>query len=188
MAKMANPTIQLTDPWGRVVLDKDALLEFFYKDLEPTGDLYVDESQAVVEYNQWCKIFDKPQLQLETATPLAVSPEEFHGERQSQWLMPEEYATLDIETWLYERCTTVEQITRVQEELELFQEHKMVDVLRLFVYITTTLRAANVLWGVGRGSSVASYCLFLIGIHRIDSIKYQLDIREFLRDSDKQRV
>jgi DNA polymerase III alpha subunit len=36
-------------------------------------------------------------------------------------------------------------------------------------------------WGVGRGSSVASYVLFLIGVHRIDSMKYNLDYKEFLR-------
>ena len=35
--------------------------------------------------------------------------------------------------------------------------------------------------GVGRGSSVASYILYLIGVHRIDSIKYNLDWKEFLR-------
>ena len=43
------------------------------------------------------------------------------------------------------------------------------------------LHDKNVLWGVGRGSSVASYALFLIGVHKIDSVKYDLDWREFLR-------
>jgi DNA polymerase III alpha subunit len=38
-----------------------------------------------------------------------------------------------------------------------------------------------VLWGVGRGSSVASYCLYILGVHKVDSIKYELDIHEFLK-------
>ncbi len=173
---------QKTDAWGRVVLDSDALLEFFYKDLDQSSDLYVIESPAISEYNKWCKVFDKAELQLTPAKPLEVTPVEFHKERQSQWLMPEEFATMNIDDWLYEKCTSAEQVTRVQEELELFATHGMTDVLRLFVYITTTLRDNGVWWGVGRGSSVASYCLFLIGIHRIDSIKYDLDIKEFLRD------
>jgi DNA polymerase III alpha subunit len=48
-------------------------------------------------------------------------------------------------------------------------------------YVVDTLRANNVVWGVGRGSSVASYVLFIIGVHKIDSVKYDLDWREFLR-------
>jgi DNA polymerase III alpha subunit len=39
----------------------------------------------------------------------------------------------------------------------------------------------NVVWGVGRGSSVASYVLYLLGVHKIDSLKYNLDIHEFLK-------
>jgi len=39
----------------------------------------------------------------------------------------------------------------------------------------------RVIWGVGRGSSVASYVLYLLGVHRIDSMYYDLDAGEFLR-------
>jgi DNA polymerase III alpha subunit len=78
-------------------------------------------------------------------------------------------------------CTTEEQTNRVTQELELFVQHKMFDLLFYLKYLVDTLRANNVLWGVGRGSSVASYVLFLIGVHKIDSIKYNLDIKEFLK-------
>jgi DNA polymerase III alpha subunit len=44
-----------------------------------------------------------------------------------------------------------------------------------------TMRVNNIVWGVGRGSSVASYVLYLIGVHKIDSMYYDLDIEEFLR-------
>jgi len=37
------------------------------------------------------------------------------------------------------------------------------------------------IWGVGRGSSVASYVLYLLDVHRIDSMFYDLDPSEFLR-------
>jgi DNA polymerase III alpha subunit len=66
-------------------------------------------------------------------------------------------------------------------ELELFEKHDMMDLLRFLIFLVDTLRANNILWGVGRGSSVASYCLYLLGIHKINSLKYQLDINEFLR-------
>jgi len=43
------------------------------------------------------------------------------------------------------------------------------------------MRENGIVWGVGRGASVASYVLYLIGVHRINSIQYGLDWREFLR-------
>jgi len=43
------------------------------------------------------------------------------------------------------------------------------------------LRKRNVVWGVGRGSSVSSYVLFCIGINRIDPLKFNLDVGEFLK-------
>jgi DNA polymerase III alpha subunit len=63
----------------------------------------------------------------------------------------------------------------------LFQERNMFDLLRFLVYIVDVMREHDIVWGVGRGSSVASYVLYLIGIHKIDSIFYDLDIEEFLR-------
>ena len=48
------------------------------------------------------------------------------------------------------------------------------------VYLVDYMRDNNILWGVGRGSS-ASYVLYLIGIHKINSIQFGLDWREFLR-------
>ena len=39
----------------------------------------------------------------------------------------------------------------------------------------------NIVLGVGRGSSVASYILYLLGIHKVDSLAYNLDIKEFLK-------
>jgi DNA polymerase III alpha subunit len=99
---------------------------------------------------------------------------------QSIWHMPEDYCPNLVEM-LYGMCTTEEQTNRVSEELEAFIQHNMMDLLYYLKYLVDTLRANNVVWGVGRGSSVASYVLYLIGIHRIDSIKYNLDWREFLR-------
>jgi DNA polymerase III alpha subunit len=57
----------------------------------------------------------------------------------------------------------------------------MLDLLRVLKYTVDTLKTNSIVWGVGRGSSVASYVLFLLGVHKIDSVKYNLDWREFLR-------
>jgi DNA polymerase III alpha subunit len=99
----------------------------------------------------------------------------------TNWFIPYEYKTMDIVDWLYQRCPTPEVRERVVEELRLFAKHDMIPVLKTMKYVVDTLRANNVVWGVGRGSSVASYVLFMIGVHKIDSVKYKLPINEFFK-------
>jgi DNA polymerase III alpha subunit len=109
-----------------------------------------------------------------------LSIEEFDSVNQVDWFMPDKYKTLDIENFLVQTCPK-ENYERLIEEIELFRQHNMTDLLRYLKYLVDTMREHNIVWGVGRGSSVASYCLYLIGVHKIDSIKYNLDIKEFLK-------
>jgi DNA polymerase III alpha subunit len=63
----------------------------------------------------------------------------------------------------------------------MYKERNLYSLLRYMVYLVDTMRQHKIVWGVGRGSSVSSYVLFLIGIHKVDSLQYQLDIGEFLK-------
>ena len=107
-----------------------------------------------------------------------IPPQEIDS---TNWFIPYEYKTMDIIDWLYQQCPTPEIRERVVEELRLFAKHDMIPVLKTMKYVVDTLRANNVVWGVGRGSSVASYVLFIIGVHKIDSVKYKLPINEFFK-------
>jgi DNA polymerase III alpha subunit len=101
---------------------------------------------------------------------------------QSEWLMPEEYKILDIENWLREQSPPWDpEHTRLEEELKAYKARNMLDLLRWLKYFVDTCSKEDVVWGLGRGSSVASYVLYLIGVHNIDPIKYNLDWQEFLR-------
>lgn len=99
---------------------------------------------------------------------------------QQLWNMPDAYKTLNIEKWVFDQ-SPLEHQSRVLEELIEFKERNMLDLLKWLKYFVDNCDTNNILWGVGRGSSVASYVLFLIGVHSIDSVKYNLDWREFLR-------
>lgn len=99
------------------------------------------------------------------------------------WLIPEDYKHMDIAEYLVNACPE-NNYKRLVDELELFQKHHMLDLLKTMKYIVDTLRKNNVVWGVGRGSSVASYVLFLLGVHKIDPIKYELQINEFFKGED----
>jgi DNA polymerase III alpha subunit len=100
------------------------------------------------------------------------------------WLVPKEYLQTDIKQWLLDKCVTEEEKDRVETEIQLYNKHNMIPVLKTMRYIVDVLRENNIIWGVGRGSSVASYCLFLIGIHKINSIKYNLSIGEFFKGEE----
>jgi DNA polymerase III alpha subunit len=110
-----------------------------------------------------------------------MTVEEFDRQNQGQWNMPREYIELDIAKWLLDRCNTDAERQRVGEELLLYLDRDMFPLLQYLKYLVDTMRKYNIVWGVGRGSSVSSYVLYLIGIHKIDSIYYGLDIQEFLR-------
>jgi DNA polymerase III alpha subunit len=106
---------------------------------------------------------------------------EFHQQQQANWLMPEEYKKLDIAEHILSLCQTEAELQRCGEELLLYQERGLFDLLRYLKYLVDTMTQHDIIWGVGRGSSVASYALYKLGIHRIDSLYYKLNIQEFLR-------
>jgi DNA polymerase III alpha subunit len=95
--------------------------------------------------------------------------------------MPQEYKDFDIAQYVLELCKTQEELQRVGQELLLYQDRNLFMLLRFMKYLVDTLRKNNIVWGVGRGSSVASFVLYLIGVHKINSLYYDLDITEFLK-------
>jgi hypothetical protein len=109
------------------------------------------------------------------------SVKDFDARLQSHWHMPDQYQQLDIAAHVLSLCSTPEQLQRCGEELLLYQARNLFDLLRYLKYLVDTMKQHSIVWGVGRGSSVSSYVLYLLEVHRIDSMYYNLDIREFLR-------
>lgn len=99
----------------------------------------------------------------------------------SEWLIPDNYKKFDVEAYCLSLAISNNEKDRVIQELVLFKEHKMMELLQTIKYIVDTLRNNNIVWGVGRGSSVASYVLFLLGIHKINPLQYDIPITEFFK-------
>lgn len=97
------------------------------------------------------------------------------------WIIPDAYLKLDLLPWLLERCSTDEERTRVDLEWKLYTAKGLTPVLQTVKYLIDTMRENNLVWGVGRGSSVASFILYLLGAHKVNSITWDLDPSEFLR-------
>ena len=150
------------------------------KDINGLAGLIVDHS---VDLEQLSKLIPGQQVFATWihAQDSAQSVEEYDHQQQQTWHMPEEYQLLDIAAHVLSLCNTAEQLQRAGEELLLYQDRGLFDLLRYLKYLVDTMKSHNVVWGVGRGSSVASYVLYLLEVHRIDSMFYDLDPREFLR-------
>jgi DNA polymerase III alpha subunit len=148
------------------------------------------------EVNRLSRIIVDPTVDLETAADMLehipdfirydslvekMPTEEFDHRNQSEWFMPEEYKQLDIAAFVLGLCTNEAELQRCGEELLLYQERNLFDLLRYLKYLVDTMTKNRLIWGVGRGSSVASYVLYKLKVHKIDSIYYELDPREFLR-------
>jgi DNA polymerase III alpha subunit len=167
--------------YGQVFRSEKEVLELLYQNpnLDITKINFSDPT-TIEKFNAAAKHCD---LDCKLSYPKVINStvDQFDQEHQKNWFFPDEYLKMNIETWLYEQCQTEDQFFRVKEEYELFQKFDMVMILRVAKYLVDTFRNNQVVWGVGRGSSVASYCLFLIGLHKVDSLKYNLDIGEFLK-------
>ena len=165
--------------YGEIIVDEEDLCDLVMqgRDIAALKNVIVDQS---LDLTRFPDILD-PVPELQTQRFHACSVPEFDRMRQETWFMPEEYKKLDIAEYILGLCATQEQLQRVGAELLSFQEHDLFDLLRYLKYLVDTMRENNIIWGVGRGSSVASYVLYLLGVHRIDSMFYNLDHREFLR-------
>jgi len=167
-----------TNDHGDVIFSEEDVIELIYNNPElDIGELFLDDTE---KYNSALKELglDLPIL---SNTPERESVKEFDKKNCENWHMPEKYYQINVLQWLLDKCQNDVEKMRVQMEYDLFEKKDFIRVLQFLIYFVDTLRANNIVWGVGRGSSVASFCLFLIGVHKINPLLYNLDITEFLR-------
>ena len=140
--------------------------------------LLCEDTQEIQKYNQAAARFGRPKLGIYQS--LDIGQEQFDTEQQAEWFMPDEYKSINLREHLISKCNNAE-VDRLDLELAEYNQRGMDNVLRYMIYLVDFMREHKILWGVGRGSSVASFVLYLIGIHRIHSIQYDLDFHEFMR-------
>lgn len=167
------------DDYGNVVFAAKDLYALILKGYDVLT-FTVEESPEIQKLRQVTDSLDNPDLMLKVYEEPTVDLATYMGEFRNHWFIPEKYKAIDVLEWLYEKCLTAEEVVRVQEEMDVYTRYDLHDMLRSLIYLIDTLRKNNVVWGVGRGSSVSSYVLYLIGVHRVNSLEYELDFSEFL--------
>lgn len=170
------------DNYGNIIFTEEGILELLYSGYSEIPSILIENSNDVMLFNQVAKIFDIAPIKV--YSPLTESIEEFDKRHQKNWRIPPEYQFIDLEKYFKDKCKTEEEINRINIELKLFKSKNMEMVLRALIYLVDLMREKKIVWGVGRGSSCASYCLYLIGIHKVNSLKYGLDIKEFLKNNN----
>jgi DNA polymerase III alpha subunit len=171
------------DKYGQAYTTESELSDMLYQNPTlPLGNFYVEDPTAFnAAVDKTYSKFDTLKQYLPLDYREDVPVELFDWNNQQTWRMPDEYKNMDIAQWILDQCSTEAELQRVGQELLLYQERDLFGLLRYLKYFVDTMRSNNVVWGLGRGSSTASYVLYLIGVHRIDSLYYDLPIEEFLK-------
>lgn len=167
-----------TDNHGQIILTENDLCDLYMRDpIRTIKNCLVDK-----QINLDSIFLSEENLPiLVEYVDTKLSTQDFDELNQSQWQMPQEYYEMDIAKWVLDQCKTEEELQRAGDELLKFHDRSMFSLLKYLKYLVDTMRRNNIVWGVGRGSSVASFVLFLIGIHRINSLYYDLSVDEFLK-------
>jgi DNA polymerase III alpha subunit len=159
----------MLDTQGNMYIEEDDLIELMLSNRQVK--ILPRDTQVYKTFEAQCKSYG-------IASPFILDS----AVSGVEWNLPDNYKTLNILDHLKNKHElTASQWSRVDMELAEFKQRNLNDLLRFLIYFVDQLRSNNIIYGVGRGSSIASYVLFLIGIHRIDSYRHNLDIKEFLR-------
>lgn len=165
------------DKFGQIVLNEHDLMDLYYKDPDIKFKNALTEKEIIIDPNLGLTV--TPNLILYNEPNKSI--QDFDDINQNNYLMPEEYKTLDIAKFVLEQCKNDSELQRAGQELLLFQERNMFQLLQYLKYFVDTMRKHDIVWGVGRGSSVSSFVLYLIGVHKINSLYYDLSIDEFIK-------
>jgi DNA polymerase III alpha subunit len=166
---------------GEMIFDEQDLCNLIMQGRDPTAmKMIVDRS---VDIESAIQILEDPSSLITWTFPdhSDISVPDWDNLQQQNWHMPQQYKDIDIAEHVLNLCRSDAELQRVGHELLMYQERNLFDLLRYLHYLVDTMKQNRVIWGVGRGSSVASYVLYLLGVHRIDSMFYDLDPSEFLR-------
>lgn len=178
---MSTALIELNDrtilDTGEVVLGYEALLRMARDgiDFHPHSAI---RDKMVDKYN---RVSAKP---IKLWTPGEM---ERPAPSSYEWDTPEPFKSVDV----FEVCAeslialglseSEKYVDRLTTELNEMSDRGMLDLIRHLMYMVVDFRERGVVWGVGRGSSCSSLVLYLIGLNRVDPVKYDIPLSEFLR-------
>ena len=139
---------------GDCIFTEQDAIDILYND--PNFDISKLFFDDIKKYND---SLNKTKLDLPNISTIPERPniDDFDTANINNWFMPKKYTEINVLQWLLDKCQTDEEKLRVQAEYDLYEKKKFIKVLQFLIYFVDTLRANNIVWGVGRGSSVSSF-------------------------------
>lgn len=168
------------DQYKNIILSVTDAIEVLLRG-NSLDDAYVNDQFEVSQFNTNAELYLESTERIKEPVTVDQSFEQYHKNLSTQWMIPDKYLQIDVQQYVLALTTTPEEKQRVQLEIKMYRERNLEPVLQLIIYLVDFMRKKNIVWGVGRGSSVSSYVLYLIGLHKVNSLKYGLSIEEFLR-------
>jgi DNA polymerase III alpha subunit len=113
------------------------------------------------------------------------------------WQLPQKYKDLNLREYVFDKFIEVgarlgyanlsepecdAYADRLDAELAEIERRGMVEFTKTIIFVLDTFREKGILWGVGRGSSCASYVLYILGLHVVDCVKFNVPMEEFFHD------
>jgi DNA polymerase III alpha subunit len=169
----------IKNKYSQIIFNEDDLMDIIMRgqELARMREIIVDKTVSVERAVDLIENLPK----LVPPSDESLSLVDWDRINQQHWLMPESYKNLDISQHILDLCEGEAELQRAGEELLLYQERDLFNLLRYLKYLVDIMTENRVIWGVGRGSSVASFVLYKLGVHRINSLHYKLEVSEFLR-------
>lgn len=168
---------------GVSILHPDSVASALARGLRPS-DLRVSEiTEEVRLFND--NVVDADRLILAVHEPINIP---------MIWQLPDLYKNIDVSERVFDEFFkrlqslkyTPEQedvaVRRLADEVIEVETRGMMDFMRTIVYVLDTFRTKDIVWGVGRGSSCACYILFVLGLHVVDCVRYEVPMNEFFHD------
>lgn len=173
--------VNLINEYGDVVVGRDDAINYLLEGNDIDG-IMVDDEDEVTHYERMTDLIDSDMPSINSVPEYKYEPSKYLKRLSQQWLIPSEYVYMDIITYLVKKCTNDVEKQRVANELVEFEKRNELDILKVMVYIVDAFRKNGIIWGVGRGSSVSCFCLYLIGINKINPLEYDISYTEFFKE------
>lgn len=138
-------------------------------------NIITDNKAEIEKYIESCNTYSKK------PTITVITPNKTLEDMAEKWRIPKEYLGIDVIEYIIKKCKDETEIKRASDELLEYHKRDQLIILNVMIYLVDIMRENNVVWGIGRGSSVASFCLYLIGINKINPLQYDICYDEFFK-------
>ena len=173
----------ITDAYGNCSFATKEVIDLLYSG-ESISQYTLDDDIETRMHNENAKHFELDNLLQHMHIDMPA--DEYHTLLANTWIVPDEYANMDIDVYLTKQLAQRKldrdvYIDRLADELTEYRDRGMIQILVYLVYMIDVCKQNHIVTGIGRGSSVSSLVLYLIGTHYMDPVKYNLSYKEFLR-------